>query len=75
MLRRLDHHFWCSRPDLLDAALLRPGRLDRMLLCDFPTTSERAEILHVLSRKVSFLPSVLLIDVIVQFVYNHFIFR
>lgn len=43
-----------SRPDLLDAALLRPGRLDRMLLCDFPTTSERAEILHVLSRKLSF---------------------
>eukprot|EP00250_Pteridium_aquilinum_P022401 c25371_g1_i3 orf=160-3567(+) len=41
-----------SRPDLLDAALLRPGRLDRRLLCDFPTASERLEILQVLSRKL-----------------------
>ncbi|KAI5071916.1 hypothetical protein GOP47_0014167 [Adiantum capillus-veneris] len=41
-----------SRPDLLDAALLRPGRLDRLLLCDFPTTSERLEILQVLSHKL-----------------------
>lgn len=48
----LDGYHGCSRPDLLDAALLRPGRLDRMLLCDFPSASERAEILQVLSRKV-----------------------
>ena len=41
-----------SRPDLLDAALLRPGRLDRMLLCDFPSTSERSDILQVLSKKL-----------------------
>ncbi|KAH7441624.1 hypothetical protein KP509_03G046300 [Ceratopteris richardii] len=41
-----------SRPDLLDAALLRPGRLDRLLLCDFPSASERLEILEVLSRKL-----------------------
>lgn len=41
-----------SRPDLLDAALLRPGRLDRLLLCDFPTARERLEILQVLSRKL-----------------------
>ena len=26
-----------SRPDLLDAALLRPGRLDRLLFCNFPS--------------------------------------
>jgi peroxin-1 len=44
--------FSCSRPDLLDAALLRPGRLDRMLLCDFPSMSERCEILQVLSQKL-----------------------
>ena len=42
-----------SRPDLLDAALLRPGRLDRLLLCDFPSRRERLEILQVLSRKVN----------------------
>jgi len=41
-----------SRPDLLDAALLRPGRLDRLLFCDFPSWHERLEILAVLSRKV-----------------------
>jgi hypothetical protein len=52
--------FWClllissSRPDLLDAALLRPGRLDRLLFCDFPSWHERLEILTVLSRKVCF---------------------
>ncbi|XP_061360347.1 peroxisomal ATPase PEX1 isoform X3 [Gastrolobium bilobum] len=41
-----------SRPDLLDAALLRPGRLDRLLFCDFPSWHERLEILTVLSRKL-----------------------
>ncbi|KAF4377361.1 hypothetical protein F8388_013707 [Cannabis sativa] len=41
-----------SRPDLLDAALLRPGRLDRLLFCDFPSQGERLEILSVLSRKL-----------------------
>uniref|UniRef100_A0A7N0UHM7 Peroxisomal ATPase PEX1 n=1 Tax=Kalanchoe fedtschenkoi TaxID=63787 RepID=A0A7N0UHM7_KALFE len=41
-----------SRPDLLDAALLRPGRLDRLLFCDFPSKSERLEILRVLSKKL-----------------------
>ncbi|KAM4088196.1 hypothetical protein ACB094_07G052300 [Castanea mollissima] len=41
-----------SRPDLLDAALLRPGRLDRLLFCDFPSQQERLDILTVLSRKL-----------------------
>ncbi|GAV58235.1 AAA domain-containing protein/PEX-1N domain-containing protein [Cephalotus follicularis] len=43
-----------SRPDLLDAALLRPGRLDRLLFCDFPSQHERLDILTVLSRKLPF---------------------
>ncbi|KZV23186.1 peroxisome biogenesis protein 1 [Dorcoceras hygrometricum] len=41
-----------SRPDLLDAALLRPGRLDRLLFCDFPSLRERLDILEVLSREL-----------------------
>lgn len=52
-----------SRPDLLDAALLRPGRLDRLLFCDFPSQHERSEILSVLSRKVSLSSDLALITI------------
>jgi peroxin-1 len=41
-----------SRPDLVDPALLRPGRLDKSLLCDIPTFEERVSILEALSRKL-----------------------
>ena len=41
-----------SRPDLVDPALLRPGRLDKSLLCDIPTFDERISILKALSRKL-----------------------
>ncbi|KAG1055850.1 hypothetical protein G6F43_002212 [Rhizopus delemar] len=41
-----------SRPDLIDPALLRPGRLDKALLCGMPTTKERLEILQALSTKM-----------------------
>lgn len=33
-----------SRPDLIDSALLRPGRLDKSLLCDMPDIEERKEV-------------------------------
>ena len=33
-----------SRPDLIDSALLRPGRLDKSLLCDMPGLSDRKEV-------------------------------
>ena len=39
-----------SRPDLIDPALLRPGRIDRSLLCDIPTKDERLDILKALSK-------------------------
>ena len=41
-----------SRPDLLDAALLRPGRLDRLIYCGFPDASERGHILAALARRL-----------------------
>ncbi|KAJ3415023.1 hypothetical protein HDV05_005668 [Chytridiales sp. JEL 0842] len=40
-----------NRPDLIDAAMLRPGRLDKTLYVDLPTPLERAEILKTLTKK------------------------
>ena len=42
-----------SRPDLIDPALLRPGRLDKSLLCDMPSLEDRLDILQALSKKLS----------------------
>lgn len=33
-----------SRPDLIDPALLRPGRLDKSLLCPMPSEQDRLEV-------------------------------
>ena len=41
-----------SRPDLLDAALLRPGRLDRLVYCGPPDRNDRLAILTALSRSL-----------------------
>jgi len=41
-----------SRPDLIDPALLRPGRLDKSLLCDFPGVEDRLDIIRALASKV-----------------------
>ena len=41
-----------SRPDLIDPALLRPGRLDKSLLCDMPNHDDRADIIRTLSEKL-----------------------
>ncbi|KAF6086545.1 peroxisomal biogenesis factor 1 [Phyllostomus discolor] len=38
-----------SRPDLIDPALLRPGRLDKCVYCPPPDQVSRLEILNVLS--------------------------
>ena len=40
-----------SRPDLIDPALLRPGRLDKSLLCDFPNLDDRVDIIKALAGK------------------------
>ncbi|TDH71904.1 hypothetical protein CCR75_000980 [Bremia lactucae] len=39
-----------SRPDMIDPALLRPGRLDKYLYCGFPNEAERLDILRVVSK-------------------------
>ncbi len=39
-----------NRPDVLDPALLRPGRFDRMIVVPFPTQEERVAILKVHMR-------------------------
>jgi cell division protease FtsH len=39
-----------NRPDVLDAALLRPGRFDRQVVVDRPDVSGRLEILQVHAR-------------------------
>ncbi|KAG8623266.1 hypothetical protein KVT40_008242 [Elsinoe batatas] len=41
-----------SRPDLIDPALLRPGRLDKSLLCGMPDEAERRDILGRVSGKL-----------------------
>lgn len=42
-----------SRPDLLDPALLRPGRLDKSLLCPLPDEQTRVTILDTLCKRHS----------------------
>ena len=40
-----------NRPDVLDAALLRPGRFDRQVVVDAPDVRGREQILRIHSRK------------------------
>ncbi|EPY54215.1 AAA family ATPase Rix7 [Schizosaccharomyces cryophilus OY26] len=39
-----------NRPDIIDAAMLRPGRLDKTLLVDLPDAHERVEILKTITK-------------------------
>ncbi len=39
-----------NRPDILDPALLRPGRFDRRVTMDLPTRSDREDILRIHAR-------------------------
>lgn len=43
-----------NRPDVLDPALLRPGRFDRRVTIDLPDRSDREAILTIHSRKKPF---------------------
>ena len=48
-----------SRPDLIDPALLRPGRLDKSLICDMPDEGDRLDILKAVCGKLKVDSSVL----------------
>ena len=43
-----------NRPDVLDPALLRPGRFDRRVTIDLPDRGDREEILKIHSKKKPF---------------------
>jgi cell division protease FtsH len=47
-----------NRPDVLDNALLRPGRFDRQIVVDLPTLEGRHEILKIHARPVKLSPDV-----------------
>ena len=47
-----------NRPDVLDPALLRPGRFDRQVIVARPDVKGREEILRVHSRRVPLAPDV-----------------
>lgn len=40
-----------NRPDMIDPAMVRPGRLDKLLYVDLPTSSERLEILRTHTKR------------------------
>lgn len=52
-----------NRPDVLDKALLRPGRFDRRVTLDLPDVKGRHEILKVHARRIKIDPSVELLDI------------
>jgi ribosome biogenesis ATPase len=41
-----------NRPELIDPAMLRPGRLDKLLYVPLPSSDERYSILCALSKKI-----------------------
>ncbi len=47
-----------NRPDVLDPALLRPGRFDRQVTVPNPDVGGREKVLHVHARKVPLAPNV-----------------
>ncbi|EGZ24816.1 hypothetical protein PHYSODRAFT_554855 [Phytophthora sojae] len=47
-----------NRPDIIDPAMLRPGRLDKLLYVPLPQASERHQILKTICAKCALAPSV-----------------
>jgi cell division protease FtsH len=47
-----------NRPDILDPALLRPGRFDRRIILDLPDINDREEILKIHARNKQLEPGI-----------------
>jgi ribosome biogenesis ATPase len=47
-----------NRPDIIDPAMIRPGRLDHQLFVALPSSPERLEILKTLTKKTPLSPDV-----------------
>src|SRR5947208_5916496 len=47
-----------NRPEVLDPALLRPGRFDRQVLVDKPDVKGREEVLRIHTKNVKLAPGV-----------------
>ena len=47
-----------NRPDMIDSAMLRPGRLDKQLMVELPTPEERVLILQTVTRTTPLEPDV-----------------
>jgi ribosome biogenesis ATPase len=40
-----------NRPDIIDAAMMRPGRLEKLLYVPLPSEADRAQILRTLTKE------------------------
>jgi proteasome regulatory subunit len=52
-----------NRPDILDQALLRPGRFDRIIDVPLPTFEARLEILHIHTKRMNLSKNVNIEDI------------
>ncbi|OLL22920.1 putative AAA domain-containing protein [Neolecta irregularis DAH-3] len=55
-----------NRPDIIDPAMMRPGRLDKPLFVDLPSKEERFEILKTLTKKTPLSPDVHLAEIAID---------
>lgn len=47
-----------NRPDIIDPAMLRPGRLDKLLYVPLPTRDERQQILETQVKKLPLMDNI-----------------
>jgi ribosome biogenesis ATPase len=47
-----------NRPDIIDPAMLRPGRLDKLLYVPLPDYNDRLSIMSTIARKIPLLPEI-----------------